>query len=193
MTAWALMSPALWCKDGRVDGTRLYTATRRSGRRLCDETDANKQRRTCLEDSQAGHHKTQPVAEGCKLRRLQVSRKTGMHLFLCCRHTFTCKQIQTHSDSPTGNNHHPLTRENWWCSLCCRQTRRKGWCWRLCERPSALLSRGLWCHKNSRSHHGSYQNWNTEKKVIRAFKLLWTVHVVGPENPLKWLRQLSSS
>lgn len=71
-------------------------------------------------------------------------------------------RTQTHWDSPTGSNHHPLTRESWWCSLYCRQTRRKGWCWLLCERPSAWLFRGLWCRRSYQSHRGSSQNWNTQ-------------------------------
>lgn len=168
-TTWALTSPALRCVDARVEGTQLsYTATRRSGRSRSDEMDVNKWGRTCIQGSLAGHHKGQPVAAACKARRLQASRKTGMHLFLYYTHTYThtCRQIQTHSDSPTGNNHHPLTRESWWCSLCCRRTRRTGWCWLLYERPSAWLSRGLWYHRNSQSHRGSSQNWNTQNKRV---------------------------
>lgn len=68
-------------------------------------------------------------------------------------------RVRTHAHR---KNHHPLTRGSWWCSLCCRQTRRKGWCWRLCGRPSVWPSRGLWYRRSSRSHHGSSQNWSTQ-------------------------------
>jgi len=129
-------------------------------------------------------HKGQPEAAGCKARQLWASRKTGMHLFLCCirthTRTHTHRQIQTHSERPTGNNHHPLTRESWWCSLCCRQTRRKGWCWLLYERPSVWLSRGLWCRRNSQSHRGSSQNWNTQIGI--------GINSAGNNDPLVWKR-----
>lgn len=74
--------------------------------------------------------------------------------------------------TPTGNNHHPLTQESWWCSLCCRQTRKRGWCWLLYEQPSAWQSRVLWYRRNSQSHHGSFQNWNTQNKDFNGGKTL---------------------
>lgn len=58
-------------------------------------TDVNKWRRTCVNDSLAGHRKAQPVAAGCKVRRLQLSRKTGTHLHVCCTYTHTSKSKHT--------------------------------------------------------------------------------------------------
>lgn len=71
--------------------------------------------------------------------------------------------------TPWGNNQHPLTRESWWCSLCCRQTRRRGWCWLLCGRPSVWPSRGLWYRRNSQSRHGSSQNYKTQNKMKTGY------------------------
>lgn len=92
--------------------------------------------------SPAGHRKGQPVAA-------QSMHGSLFFFFFIWR-------------TPWENNQHPLTRESWWCSLCCRQTRRRGWCWLLCGRPSAWPSRGLWYHRNSQSRRGSSQNWKTQ-------------------------------
>lgn len=54
----AQTSPALWCNDARLEGTKVsYAATRRS-----DSTRG--WRTTCLLESREGHHKGQQVAAG---------------------------------------------------------------------------------------------------------------------------------